>query len=55
MVKTIFNQPVKNDMRTYDNVWKKASCQGDDQITGCLLNYPNFNVHYKLITIDLRK
>ena len=30
MVKTIFNQPVKNDMRTYDNVWKKASCQGDD-------------------------
>ena len=33
----IFNQPVKNDLRTYDNIQKIATGQGDDYITGCLL------------------
>ena len=29
--------------------------QGDDYTTGYLLDYPYFNEHYKLITIDLSK
>ena len=26
--------------------------QGDDCTTGCLLDYPYFKEHYKIITID---
>ena len=29
--------------------------QGDDYITGCLLNYPYFKEKYKAIAIDLSK
>ena len=32
-----FNQPVKNDLRIYDNIQKVATGQGDDYTTGCLL------------------
>ena len=36
------DQPVKNDLITYDNIWKIATGQGDDYTTGCLLDYPYF-------------
>ena len=42
-------------MRAYDNIWKLAAGQGDNYTTGCLLDYPFFKEHYKLITIDLCK
>ena len=29
-----FDHPFKNDMRTYDNIWKIANGQGDDYATG---------------------
>ena len=32
------DQPVKGDMKTYDNIKKSATCQGDDYATGCLLD-----------------
>ena len=38
-----FDQPVKNDLRTYDNIWKNAVGQGDDYTTRCLLGYNYFN------------
>ena len=50
-----FDQPVKSDMRTYDNIRKIATGQGDDYTTGCLLNYPYFKDHYNMIAIDLSK
>ena len=50
-----FDQPVKSDRRTYDNVRKIATGQGDDYTTGCLLNYPYFKDHYNMIAIDLSK
>ena len=50
-----FDQPVKNDLRTYDNIRKIATGQGDDYIIGCLLDYPYFEKRYKLIAIDLSK
>ena len=50
-----FDQPVKSDRRTYDNVRKIATGQGDDYTTGCLLNYPYFKDHYSMIAIDLSK
>ena len=32
-----FDQPVKNDLRTYDKIRKISTGQGDDYTTGCLL------------------
>ena len=46
----VFDQSVKSDMRTYDNIRKVATGRGDDYITGCLLDYPDFKGHYKMIT-----
>ena len=37
--KNFFDQPVKNNLRTYDNIRKNATGQGDDYNTGCLLDY----------------
>ena len=45
----------KNALKTCDNIRKIAVGQRDDQATGCLLNYPYFKEHYKLITIDVAK
>ena len=42
-------------MKTYDNITKIATGQGDDYTTGCLLDYPYFKIYYKLIAIDLSK
>ena len=42
-------------MRTYDNIQKIATGQGDDYTTGCLLDYNYFNNYYKMIAIDLSK
>ena len=53
--KNVFDQPVTSDTRTYDNIIKIATSQGDDYTTGCLLDYPYFKEHYKLIAIDLSK
>ena len=38
-----FHQPVKNNLKTYDNIRKIATGQGDDYTTGCLLDYNDFN------------
>ena len=50
-----FYQPVKNNWRIYDNIWKIATRQGDDYTTSCLLGYNYFNKYYKMIAIDLSK
>ena len=49
------NQPVKNNLITYDNIWKIATSQEDDYTTGCLLDYNYFNNYYKMIAIGLSK
>ena len=41
----IFDQPVKNNSRTYDNIRKLAIGQGDDYTTACLLDY-NYFINY---------
>ena len=53
--KNFFDQPVKNDKVTYENIRKIATGQGDDYTTGCLLDYSYFKDHYKMIAIDLSK
>ena len=51
----VFDQPAKNDLRTYEDVQKITIGQGDDYATGCLLDYAYFKENYKLIAIDLSK
>ena len=41
--------------KTYENIRKVATGQGDDYATGCFLDYPYFKNHYKMIAIDLSK
>ena len=44
-----FDQPVKNDQRTYNNTWKITAGQGDDCTTGCLLDYSYLKKKHQLI------
>ena len=53
--KKFFDQPVKNNKVTYENVRKTATGQGDDYTTGCLLDYICFKNYYKMIVVDLSK
>ena len=50
-----FDQPVKNDKITYENIRKITTGQRDDYTTGCLLGYPYFKDSYKMIVVDLSK
>ena len=50
-----FDQPIKNNKVTYENIRKIATGQGDDYTTGCLLDYSNFKDTYKMTATDLSK
>ena len=47
----IFDQPINNDFKTYENIRKIVTGQWDDYTTGYLLDYP----YYKIIAINLSK
>ena len=53
--KIFFDQSVKNNKVTYENIRKIATGRGDDYTTACLLDYPYFKDSYKMISIDLNK
>ena len=53
--KNFFDEPVKNDKVTYENIRKISTGQGDDYKTGCLLDYIYFKKYCKMITVDLSK
>ena len=53
--KNFFDQPVKNNKVTYENIRKIATGQGDDYTTGCLLDYIYFKNYYKMIAVGLSK
>ena len=50
-----FDQPIKNNKVTYDNIRKIAISQGDDNTTGRLLDYPYLANTYKMIAVDLSR
>ena len=52
--KNLFDPTIKNDQRTYNEIRKIATCQGDDYVTGRLLHYVYFKNYYKMIAIDLK-
>ena len=51
----LFDQQLKNNKITHENIRKIATGQADDCTTGCLLDYQNFQDTYKMIAIDLSK
>ena len=53
--RNLFDQPINTMNKTYENIRRIATGQGDDYTTGCLLNYSYFKENYKLIPIDLNK
>ena len=53
--KNFFDQPVKNNEVTYENIRKIATGQRDDYTTGCLLDYTYFKNYYKMFATDLSK
>ena len=54
-VRNFFDQPIKNDLETYEKIQKISAGQGDDYTTGYLLDCNYFRKHYKMIAIDLNK
>ena len=52
--RNFFDQPINNDLKTYDKIRKIATGQGDGYTIGFLLGYLYFK-YYKLIAIDLNK
>ena len=51
--KKLFDQTVKNNLRTYNSIRKVETAQEHDYTTGCLLDYNYFKDHYKMIAKDL--
>ena len=40
--KNVFDQPIENCMKTYANIRKITTGQGDDYTTSCLIDYNFF-------------
>ena len=45
--KNLFNQPINSNLKTYENIRKTATGKGDDDTTGCLLDYSYFKDYFK--------
>ena len=53
--RNFFDQSIKNDLKTYDQIRKTATNQGDYFTTRSLLDYPYFRKYYISIATDLSK
>ena len=53
--KNVFDQLVKNDLRTYDNTQSIENGKGDNYTNRCLLDYLYFKDRCKMIATDLSK
>ena len=53
--RNFFDQPINSMTKTYENVIKIATGQGDDYTAGCLLDYSYFKENYRMIAINLTK
>ena len=46
---SLFDHPLKNDLKTYNNIQKIATVQVDDFATDCFLDHDFFKNIYKMI------
>ena len=51
--RNVYDQPINDQIRTYDEIRKIATEKGDDYTIGCSLDYQYFKDHYQLIAVDL--
>ena len=50
-----FDQRIHSMAKTYKNIRRTATGQGDDYTTDCLLDFSYFKENYNMIAIDLSK
>ena len=53
--RNLYDQPISDQIRKYDEIRIIATGKGDDYTTRCVLNYQYFKDHYQLIAVDLSK
>ena len=53
--RNFYDQPIRDQIKKYDEIREGAPKQGDNYTSGCLLNYQYFRDHYQLITVNFRK
>ena len=53
--KNFFDQPINNITKTYENIRKIPTVQGNDYTTNCLLDYSYLKDQYKMTAIHLSK
>ena len=53
--KNVFDQPINNMIKTYENIREITIGQGDGHSTGCSLDYTYFKKYHKITAIDLSK
>ena len=53
--RNVYDQPIHDSIRKYDEIRKIATGKGDNYATGCLLDYDYFRNNYQLIAVDLSK
>ena len=53
--RNIYDNPIESDIEKYRELKKVMIGKGEHYTTGSLLDYNNFNKHYKLIAIDISK
>ena len=53
--RSLYDQPINDLIKQYDEGTKTSTGQGDDYTTGCLLDYAYFKENYRPIAIELSK
>ena len=53
--RNVYNQPINDLIKQYDEVRKVSARQGDDYTTSCLFDFAYFKSNYRLIAADLSK
>ena len=53
--RNLYDQPINDQIKKYDEIRKIATGKGDDYTTGCLMDYKYFRDHYQLIAVNLSK
>ena len=51
----VYDQTINDSIKQYEEVRKISTGQGDDYMTGCLLDFAYFEKNCKLIAVDLNK
>ena len=53
--RNVYDQPINDSIKQYDEIGKISTGKGDDYTTGCLLDFAYFEKDYRIIAADLSK